>query len=213
MRRTFRYRHRGLSLTLKGWATRLGIDVAVLRHRLDAGWKVRAALTEPVTAAELRERRSVHGKRRPAAVFAWRGMKMTVAEWARHLDVPEVTIHMRLRKGWDFAQAIGRRRPPVAKRPDGSPAVRLFTHDGTTLTARQWSRRLGIEPATFWFRVQAGWPEEKLFAPNIRKALSERKRLKKLTPRKRQRQFRAGMKHLAGILLANETSALSPKSI
>lgn len=197
----FRYRHGGLSLTLNGWASRLGIDPAILRHRLAEGWSVRAMLTRPVVAEEIRSHRTAHRKRKATKAYEWRGLKMSVAEWARHLGIPESTIRQRLRLGYDFAQAIGRKRPPIAKHADGRPAIRLFTHGIKTLNARQWARRLDITPSTFWWRYHAGWPDEKLFAPNINKMRSEQKRLKKLTPRRRQTEFRAGLKHVAGILL------------
>ena len=37
---------------------------------------------------------------------------------------------------------------------------RLITHDGQTLTARQWSKHLGISEATISFRVLRGYPTE-----------------------------------------------------
>lgn len=43
--------HDGQSMTIRGWAAKVGVSYWLLRHRLDAGWTVERALTTPVRLA------------------------------------------------------------------------------------------------------------------------------------------------------------------
>lgn len=44
-----------------------------------------------------------------------------------------------------------------------------YFYNGMSLTAMEWSRVLGIHLSTFRDRLKAEFPEEKLFAPNLRR--------------------------------------------
>lgn len=52
-----KYRYKGESLTVGGWAKRAGIPPSVLFMRLKHGWTIARAVTEPVAAHKTRRRR------------------------------------------------------------------------------------------------------------------------------------------------------------
>ena len=97
MRQTYKYM--GFLLTLNGWAVRLGIPYDVLRLRLAKGWSVKRAFETPVdkseraSAREARAKRNAPHKKR-TKVLEYNGVRRTVSEWARRLDVPKVTIYL-----------------------------------------------------------------------------------------------------------------------
>ena len=41
---------------------------------------------------------------------------------------------------------------------------RKYTHDGETLTVREWARKMNTNHATLNFRIKRGWPIEKVFS-------------------------------------------------
>jgi hypothetical protein len=43
------------------------------------------------------------------------------------------------------------------------PEAKLHTHNGVTLDAKQWAKRLGISRCTFDLRLRKGFPPEKVF--------------------------------------------------
>ena len=87
----------GLSLTCSEWAERTGIAYHTLKRRLQNGWSVERALTEPT-----------HTKCGPAPrLIELNGDKLTVAEWSRRLGIHEDALRNRLiRPGWTLERAL-----------------------------------------------------------------------------------------------------------
>ena len=175
------YEYLGFRLTLIGWAARLGIDYDVLRLRLAKGWTVQRAFETPVDksarapAREARAKRNAPHKKR-AKVLEYNGERRTVSEWARRLDVPKVTIYLRLRRGHTVGQALG--LEPI--KFDYLWRCRKITYKGETQTTREWADRLRLSLNWFNLRLKKGLPEEEVFAENLhvrqRKERAARKR-------------------------------------
>ena len=179
MRQTYKYM--GFLLTLNGWAVRLGIPYDVLRLRLAKGWSVKRAFETPVDKSERAPAREARAKRnaphkKRAKVLEYNGERRTVSEWARRLDVPKVTIYLRLRRGHSVGQALG--LEPI--KFDYLWRCRKLTYKGETLTTREWADRLHLSLNWFNLRLKKGLPEEEVFAENLhvrqRKERAARKR-------------------------------------
>lgn len=63
-------------------------------------------------------------------------------------------------------------RPASQKAAKGGKAnrkpPRLLTHDGETLTASEWARRVGMHPLTLFARLNAGWSVEDALTVPVR---------------------------------------------
>ena len=78
------------------------------------------------------------------------GVKKTVAEWGRTLDIKASTIHARLANGWTVEDALTKE---VLERP-------TLTFQGRTQTVGEWSQELGFERNVVSSRLKAGWTDE-----------------------------------------------------
>ena len=199
MRQTYKYM--GFLLTLNGWAVRLGIPYDVLRLRLAKGWSVKRAFETPVDKSERAPAREARAKRnaphkKRAKVLEYNGERRTVSEWARRLDVPKVTIYLRLRRGHTVGQALG--LEPI--KFDYLWRCRKITYKGETLTTREWADRLHVSLCQFCVRIRKGLPEDELFAENYRvrkrKEIAARKREKLKASKLRERERAKGKKHI-----------------
>ena len=187
------YKYLGYCLTLKGWSVRLGLDYDVLRLRLKKGWSVKRAFETPVDkterapAKESRVKRCAASKQKPK-ILEYKGERRTVSEWAKHLDMPRITIDKRLRQGYSVGQCLG--LEPI--KFDYSWRCRKLTYKGETLTTREWADRLHVSLCQFCVRIRKGLPEDELFAENYRvrkrKEIAARKREKLKARKLRERE-------------------------
>ncbi len=166
------YEYLGFRLTLIGWAARLGIDYDVLRLRLAKGWTVQRAFETPVDESErasataaLEVRKAENRERTRAKILEYKGEHRTVAEWAKKLGIPRITIDKRLRRGYSVEQCLG--LEPIEF--DNSWRCRKLTYKGETLTTREWADRLHVSLCQFCVRIRKGFPDELLFAKNLRR--------------------------------------------
>ena len=165
------YEYLGFRLTLIGWAARLGIDYDVLRLRIARGWTVKSAFETPVDESERASATAAHEVRKTenrgrtrAKVLEYKGEHRTVAEWAKKLGVPRITIDKRLQKGYSIGQCLG--LEPI--KFDYSWRCRKLTYKGETLTTREWADRLHVSLCQFCVRIRKGFPDERLFAEGRR---------------------------------------------
>lgn len=128
-------------------------------------------------------------QRRRATSYTLDGLTLTVAEWAAHTGISPQTIYGRLQKGWPIRDALtkpknegkgdafrqGKRKAPSNSQgsmPEdadstartwqrGSPAV-MLTHNGETLTIKEWAERTGLKVNTIKNRRAKGWPVERI---------------------------------------------------
>lgn len=89
-------------------------------------------------------------------VFA--GERLTIAEWARRINVNYATVHSRLRSRWSISDCLS-----VATRP-----IQKYTAEGQTLNLSEWSRISGVSRALIAHRIKVGWTvEDAIFLPAI----------------------------------------------
>lgn len=83
---------RGESKCLQEWSDAIGIDKSSLRERLDAGWSVERALTEPIRYSH--------------KLLSYKGQSKTAAEWADGIGLSRTTFASRLKYGWTLERII-----------------------------------------------------------------------------------------------------------
>jgi hypothetical protein len=85
---------RGERKCVAEWAEAVGMPRKRVEQRLNWGWSVERALTEPVHTPDA------------PVVIAWRGQTKTVAAWARELGLSPDTLASRLKRGWSVERAM-----------------------------------------------------------------------------------------------------------
>lgn len=92
---------------LMEWSEELNIRYGTLIGRLNRGWSIEKAFTTPVK----RVTKSI-------GLIEYKGLKLSLTEWARKIGIPMKVISLRLnRYGWTISEAletpVGYRRVPV----------------------------------------------------------------------------------------------------
>lgn len=87
---------KGETCNLAIWAKRTGLSVTCILHRLNAGWTVARALTEPSTSPMIRNQK----------LLTLKGESLPIAEWARRTGINRATIQDRLYAGWSVEEAL-----------------------------------------------------------------------------------------------------------
>lgn len=94
----------------------------------------------------------------PDDLLSYDGVDQSISEWALDYGIPAELIIDRLNAGRSVEDAITAPMEvaPGQRLPD--PRAKLYTHNGETLTLKDWSRRTGIPKATLADRVGRGMP-------------------------------------------------------
>lgn len=99
-----RYNYAGDWRTVAELSEMYGIGIHVLHMRLNKGWPIRRAVTEPV---EDRERREIAVADDPSLSVEWAGKVQSLRDWSDELSIPYNTLYQRLyRYGWEAGRAF-----------------------------------------------------------------------------------------------------------
>jgi len=89
------------------------------------------------------------------------GERLPMVLWAERYGLDQLTLRMRLERGWPVEKAITTPLLPDNER---------ITFNGETLLLADWSRRTGIEVGTLWARLYAyHWPVERALTKPLRR--------------------------------------------
>lgn len=80
------------------------------------------------------------------------GLTLTIAQWARKLDISEKVLGRRLSRGWPVEKAL-----TTPTMPPNRHNLTMLTYNGETMCIADWSRRLGIKQHTLAARLRKGW--------------------------------------------------------
>lgn len=132
----------------------------------------------------------------PATILEHDGIKQPIKEWALDYGITPAIIIGRLERGMSTADAIttpmrtgyrgqklvsrdmetfiasnARRAAHEPSKPNGprGKTGHTYTHDGKTLTVKEWSELTGLQTGTIRLRIRSGWPSDRVFAPKITK--------------------------------------------
>jgi hypothetical protein len=89
--------HNGITDTISGWARRIDCDREALSGRIESGWPIREALTEPFSS---------HTPYRKTPRIEHDGKSLTLKQWSRVSGIPDDTIRYRIKTGWPIKEAI-----------------------------------------------------------------------------------------------------------
>jgi hypothetical protein len=95
-RRSTMLTYNGETLSIRGWAKKLGITHCTITGRLKYGWPLEKVLTTPATPP----------KERQAMLITCNGETLSIRGWARQLGVHHEALRRRLAKGWTMEQIV-----------------------------------------------------------------------------------------------------------
>jgi len=153
--------HDGKTLTLKEWGALLGIPATRIYSRLALGWSIDRALGV-VFAKHPKKDRPEPTIRREIIHLEHDGLRLTIKDWAKRLDLPESVIRQRLQVGWSIERTLS---PSCIKR---------LEHEGLRLTIREWVERTGISEKVIRQRLFYGWSVNRVLTESV----CQRKRVK-----------------------------------
>lgn len=100
-RRSNKYlEYNGLRLCIAEWAERLRMNPSTLEARLNYGWSVERALTQPLK--KIKRKARTHANK----YLEHDGLRLCVSEWEERLDMKRGTLHNRLYLGWSVERAL-----------------------------------------------------------------------------------------------------------
>jgi hypothetical protein len=132
----------GITKVAKDWATEYGIPANTILQRIRAGWS-------PEEVVELKPHRFAKN-----ILINLNGVTLTATEWSKKTGIKAATIAARFHGGWTPAEILGEATPPQRK---GYPR-RFETINGETKSIGEWVKHSGLQIATVYKRLQAGWP-------------------------------------------------------
>ena len=150
----------GKTQLLDAWAEETGIASMTLRGRLNAGWSVKQALTVPP------------GTENKAAKFLEHdGLRLNIRQWARRLGVSPTMIKARIKKGMAIADVLSCPSGSLDRRYSRKNNI-ILTHQGETLSLKDWAEKLQVAYLTLYMRHQRGWPIEQILGVSSRNSTS-----------------------------------------
>lgn len=94
--------------------------------------------------------------RRSTRMITFGDETLPIVEWARRIGIAPTTLTVRLRKGWPLEEALSKKGDRIPR------GVKIYTHEGVSLTLRQWSEHTGINYMTLYSRIRMGWTFEEI---------------------------------------------------
>jgi len=142
--------YNGKTQNLSRWAEETSISSEAISTRLDRGWSVERALTEPL---------HTNGQKRHVT---YKRETLILSEWSRRIGVPFARLQQRLNLGWTVEEAfetpIGELRPGTIGKAHGDSHVcaKLTSEKALEIYKRAWdgesqnalAREFGIKPST-----------------------------------------------------------------
>lgn len=178
--------HDGTKQPVTEWALDYGLTPGIIIARLERGMSIADAITMPMKVGHLKQRlpvfspkqvapkrvapKQVAPKRRAivvrraknAVTYAYDGKTLSISEWAKLTGLKESSIRARLVAGWSIERALTSPLYRTVSRPKAKGAGhgpgKVYTHDGKTLSAAEWSSIAGVSAATIDSRLRRGWP-------------------------------------------------------
>lgn len=92
---------------------------------------------------------------RKARMITYEGETLCVLDWAKRLGITHSTLRVRL-DNWTIEKAL-----TAPATPSKQSMAQMLTHDGNTLSLKEWANKLGIPYSTLCYRLRNGWSIEK----------------------------------------------------
>ena len=121
------------------WSEILDIDIRVLKSRLQRGWTIEKAFTEPLK------------RRTPTVVY--KTETYTFIECEEKFGIPKEMIRARRKRGWDDKRIV--ETPPYSRE-------KLIEYNGEQYNVSQLSIILSLTESCIHKRLSLGWSHEKI---------------------------------------------------
>jgi hypothetical protein len=119
-------------------------------------------------------RQSQGRNKRNNRLLTYRGLTLSVADWADRVGICSATIRNRLDSyGWSIHRTL---TTPVGSAPQ---TQKMLTHASKTMNITQWAAAIHLNPRTITERLKAGWSVAKALstlAQQGRKLVGKKKR-------------------------------------
>lgn len=123
---------KGEEMTITEAAQKCGLTNKQVFNRIDKGWDIKRALTQPLTQAH---------------IYLASGQKHTISEWAKIMGVTDAVIRGRL-KTHTMQQIYDEYTGNNNRIEVNDFTVKYETADNITMNRRDWSKKLGITDTT-----------------------------------------------------------------
>lgn len=96
-------------------------------------------------------------------IIKYGGKQLTIAEWARELNIPDTTLRQRISEGWSIKRAF-------TEPYHNTHCERILTMNGVSKRMYEWAKEYGISYKVLQNRIDLhGWPVEKAITTPVRK--------------------------------------------
>lgn len=181
-----KYTFRGKTQSLSDWSRETGVSKNVIESRIEKEWPLPLALTfpqgkklpnyglrmkmeplfskrKPIKPHPVERIKHSHAETHHGKLYEMNGEAKTLRQWADEYGVNLGTVRSRMdRDHWPFEKALTTPPRSLHKRPD-------LSYKGETKSQLQWAKEYGINPSSFFNRIEAGETMEEALNSESRK--------------------------------------------
>ncbi len=99
--------------------------------------------------------------------LTFNGKTQNISQWATELNMNQLLIGKRLRRGWSVEDAL--------TKPLNSHHENLLTYNGKTMNITDWAKYTGISRLTICRRLGLGWSIEEALTLSVNKSKKDKK--------------------------------------
>lgn len=107
--------------------------------------------------------RQQNRNKRTNVMLTYKGETLCIQDWAARIGISSGGIQRRIRSGWSIDKII--ETPVLQREPMQSHAE--ITHNGETMSLRDWSTRLNINYYTLLGRMRLGWSTDRMLTETL----------------------------------------------
>lgn len=148
--------YKGEFKTIEEWASITGIEYGTLWNRINLGWDVEKALTEPIRETE--------------RFYTYKGISLTLKEWGKKVGISHRTLYNRINNyKWSIEKAL---TEPI---DNTICKEKLYSFNMKSLTLRQWAEELNMNYETLASRIyKRKWTIEKALTTPVKKRTTKK---------------------------------------
>lgn len=148
---------RGERHTTTEWAKLYGVPSHLILQRIDHGWTVERAITEPVAERKYHD-------------LTYKGQTHSMSDWARLLGIKFSTLSQRINSGWSVEDALttGMHQKWHFKRKAAKPSPvrkhreKPYFYNGRQMGSAEFSAALNIPRGTLYYFLKKGLTQEQI---------------------------------------------------
>jgi len=151
------------------WSRLRGIPAHLILQRIDYGWTIEKALTEPVAE------RKYHS-------LTYKGQTLSMSDWARLMGMKFTTLSQRIKAGWSVEDALTTgnhqkwhfKKKAKKPQPVRKPREKPYFYNGQKMGSAEFSEALKIPRGTLYYFLKKGLTQEQIIDRAVNGARDER---------------------------------------